>query len=129
MEEQVGQRRARRSRAGQAEKTPATPVVRLRPERSGQWMEASALRQWAMEQLNGSEPPRELVIDLEGLEHLDASALQVLMALRAEQTRRDGILRFEHASASLQPWFAWAGAAEWAGFARPGKQAEKGEDA
>ncbi|HVT99209.1 MAG TPA: STAS domain-containing protein [Acidobacteriaceae bacterium] len=131
MEEQGSQRRARRSSAGHAEKPPAVAGVRLHPERSGQWMEASALRQWALEQLNCDEPARELVIDLEGLEHLDASALQVLLALRAEQVRRGGVLRFEHASPGLRPWFVWAGAAECAGFAEPGKQAaaEKGEDA
>jgi anti-anti-sigma factor len=78
-------------------------------------MEAAALRQWAMEQLSAEEPAHDLVLDLDGLEHLDASVLQVLLAMDAEQHRRGGALHLEHVSHRLEQWFGYAGAAELTG--------------
>lgn len=92
-------------------------------------MEASALRLGAIELLAGKPgaPAGALVLDLEGLEHLDTSALQVLLAIGAELRRRGGTLQLEHVSASLLQWFAYAGAAELTGFAAERKEAAAGE--
>lgn len=102
---------------------------RLHAGRSGEWMEASALRLRAIELFAGSPdaPASDLVLDLEGLDHLDASALQVLLAIAADQRRRGGALQIEHISASLQQWFGYAGAAELPGLAADSKEAAAGE--
>jgi anti-anti-sigma factor len=101
--------------SSQAEPTPAVASTTLRAARSGQWMEAEAMRRWALEQLESRAGPVELVVDLSGIEHLDASALQILLAVLAEQRRRDGVLRLVHGSDRLRRWFEFAGAAELLG--------------
>ncbi len=128
MEEPTGKARMKRGRVKDSPGTTAAPA-RLRPGRSGEWMEAAEVRQWAMEQLarGAGEPAPELVIDLEGLDHLDASALQVLLAMGAEQHRRGGSLRLEHVSASLERWFGYAGAADLPGFSAAIGQPTGGE--
>jgi anti-anti-sigma factor len=124
MEEPTGKVRAKRGRTHDPAIT-AVPSVRLHPGRSGEWMEASAMRTWAMEQLElcQGKPVGDLVLDLEGLEYLDASALQVLLAMDAEQNRRGGILRLEHISDGLQQWFDYAGAAGLPGLGERKKEA------
>ncbi len=52
----------------------------------------------------------DMVIDLEGLDHLDASALQILLALRMEQQQNSRRLSLTNASTSLLRWFEFAGA-------------------
>jgi anti-anti-sigma factor len=112
--ERTGQGRAKRPRQKkdnhQTEPAAASSTT-LHAARSGQWMEAESMRRWAIEQLQ--QPPeatRELVIDLTGIGHLDASALQVLLAMGAEQRKREGVLRLAHASEGLRRWFGYAGA-------------------
>jgi len=111
----VGGRAKRVKQSGessQAEPAAAAASTTLHAARSGQWVEAEAMRRWAMEQLGSpAGPTRELVVDLGGLEHLDASALEVLLAIRAEQRVRNGVLRLVHASHGLRRWFEYAGAA------------------
>lgn len=75
--------------------------------RSGQWMEAAAIRRWGLE----SRPDISMIVlDLEGLEHLDASALQVLLAIGHEQRRHGRDLRLKNVSEGLRRWFDYAGA-------------------
>jgi anti-anti-sigma regulatory factor len=54
----------------------------------------------------------DVTVNLNNLDHLDASALQVLLALAAEQAKRGRILELANASAHLRQWFEFAGAAE-----------------
>ncbi len=126
MEEQP--RKARR-RSGEARPPAETRAARLHPGRSGEWMEASALRLEAIELLAGNPgaPASDLVLDLDGLDYLDASALQVLLAIGAEQRRRGGTLQLEHVSPRLQQWFDYAGAAEPLGLAADRKEAAAGQ--
>lgn len=79
---------------------------------SGQWMEAADLRGWAGDRLAADEPQAVLVLDVSGADHLDASALQVLLAIRAEQQRRGGVLQLVKPSEPLRRWFDYAGAAD-----------------
>jgi anti-anti-sigma factor len=97
-------------------KPAAAAAMTLHAARSGQWMEAEAMRRWALEQLERPpEATREIVVDLSGIEHLDASALQILLAIAAGQRGRDGALRLAHGSAGLRRWFEFAGAQELLG--------------
>ncbi len=125
-----------RSRDTQAEPPMGAPAVTLHAARSGQWIEAEAIRRWAVEQ---PEPPAgaspanapELILDLSGLEHLDTSALQILLALDREQRQRGGQLRLENPSASLRRWFDYAGAGALLGSTAPtgDRVSASGEDA
>jgi anti-anti-sigma factor len=85
-------------------------------------MDPSELRRWAIEQLtapSADRPPRDLVLDLSGVDHLDASALQVLLAIRAEEQQRGGCLQLVNPSVSLRRWFDYAGAASLLALAAP----------
>jgi anti-anti-sigma factor len=78
-------------------------------ECSGDWMPAEQLRDTAMATLAES---REVIINLGKVDHLDASALQILLALDVEQKKQGRHLRLVNASAHLRQWFDYAGAAD-----------------
>ena len=69
------------------------------------------MRQWAIEHIVG-RAVRTVVADLAGADHLDTSALQVLLALRRELNRHGGVLQLENASDAMARWFQYAGAGE-----------------
>ena len=54
----------------------------------------------------------DLTLNLERINHLDASALQILLALDAEQKKRGQNLHLANASVHLRQWFDFAGAAD-----------------
>jgi len=54
----------------------------------------------------------DVAVNLDRVDHLDASALQILLALDLEQKRRGQNLRLDHASPDLQKWFQFAGVAD-----------------
>jgi anti-anti-sigma regulatory factor len=93
----------------------------------GEWIEAAELRQWAMEQIESSFerlaeargeartnstiiPETKLVLDLKDLHYLEASALQVALAIAAEQHRLGRRLQFANVSEELCRWFELFGA-------------------
>lgn len=78
-------------------------------ERSGDWMPAEELRAAA---LGAIEAGNDVTLNLGGIDHLDASALQILLALGAEQKRRGRRLEVANTSPHLRQWFEYAGAAE-----------------
>jgi anti-anti-sigma factor len=78
-------------------------------DRSGDWMPAEELRQAAIAALTTSN---DMALNLEGIEHLDASAMQVLLALEIEQINRGRHLDLVNASPSLRRWFELAGASD-----------------
>jgi len=82
--------------------------ISIHVERSGEWMPAEELREAALAALCEEH---DIVLDLSGIDHLDASALQVLLALHRVQAERGRTLELHHASASLHEWFSYAGAA------------------
>ncbi|MFT4114994.1 STAS domain-containing protein [Silvibacterium sp.] len=53
---------------------------------------------------------KDLEVDLSGLASLDASALQVLLALASEQTERGLGLQVRHVSPALGQWLESSGA-------------------
>lgn len=78
-------------------------------ERSGDWMPADELREAALASVTQG---KNVVLELDGIDHLDASALQILLALDLELKKRKRTLRLEKASAHLREWFDFAGADE-----------------
>jgi hypothetical protein len=74
--------------------------------REGEWLPPVELRALALSAV-GTEG--NLTVNLEGVEHLDASALQMLLALAAERKKRGKGLRLANASQALSRWFEYAG--------------------
>lgn len=54
----------------------------------------------------------DLAVSLQGVDHLDASALQILLALAAERKKRGKGLRLADTSLALSRWFEYAGGRE-----------------
>jgi anti-anti-sigma regulatory factor len=74
--------------------------------REGEWLPPEELRVLA---LSAVDTDGNLTVNLEGVEHLDASALQMLLALAAERKKRGKGLRLANASLALSRWFEYAG--------------------
>jgi anti-anti-sigma regulatory factor len=83
--------------------------ITLHIERSGEWMPAEDLLATALEAVGQS---REITIDLAGVNHLDASALQILLAIEQDQKSRQRGFHLANASAQLRAYFDHAGARE-----------------
>jgi len=79
----------------------------LKVAREGDWIGPDDFRDASAQAVDAH---LDVHIDLEGLDHLDASALQILLALRVEQQRNDRRLSLINASAALLRWFEFAGA-------------------
>jgi anti-anti-sigma factor len=94
-----------RSAGSQAEQDVKRTVIEV--ERSGDWMPVEELREAALAVLEGG---KDATLNLEQLNYLDASALQILLALDTEQKRRGGRLDLMNASPRLLQWFEYAGA-------------------
>lgn len=91
----------------QAEPDPSPAPIEV--ERSGGWMPPEDLRKAALAALAASG---DVALNLHGIDHLDASALQILIALDAEQKRRQRNLQLTNASPRLRLWFEFAGVAD-----------------
>src|ERR1700722_4788327 len=74
--------------------------------REGEWLPPQELRAIA---LSAVDTDSNLTVNLEGVEHLDASALQMLLALAAERKKRGKGLRLANVSLALSRWFEYAG--------------------
>jgi anti-anti-sigma factor len=103
----------------------------IQAARAGEWIDAAELRQWAMEHLESRvdtpgqvpasgmgeqckpvpAPETNLVLDLRDIDYLEASALQIVLAIAAEQRRRGRYLQLVNTSEQLGRWFEFAGAA------------------
>jgi len=57
------------------------------------------------------EQENELTLNLNNIDHLDASALQVILALDVEQKNRGRHLDLINASHNLRQWFEYSGTA------------------
>jgi len=78
-------------------------------ECSGEWLPAEDLRDASLSALDAGS---EVTVNLNGIDHLDASSLQILLALAAGKDEQGQPLRLENSSPQLRQWFAYAGAAE-----------------
>jgi anti-anti-sigma factor len=75
--------------------------------RSGESMSAEELKKVVLEALAEG---KDILLDLDQVNHLDASLLQILLALNVEQTKRGRDLQLANASQLLRQWFEFAGA-------------------
>jgi anti-anti-sigma regulatory factor len=75
-------------------------------ERSGDWMPADELREAALVSVREG---KDLTLDLDKVDHLDASALQILLALEAAQKEPALHTDLANASPHLRQWFDYAG--------------------
>ena len=82
------------------------PPAFIAVARSGGWMPADELREAALAAL---QEGGDVTFNLAGLDHLDASALQILLALAEEQTKRGRQMHLLNASPALGKWFEFAG--------------------
>jgi anti-anti-sigma regulatory factor len=101
--------KARRARPGGLQAVQSLEPIYIEVERSGDWMPAEELRKAA---LAASGESKDVTVNLGKVDHLDASALQILLALDAEQKRQGRHLHLANASAHLRQWFEYAGVAE-----------------
>jgi len=84
-----------------------TQRVVIEVERSGDWMPAEELKEAAIAALATS---MDMTLNLDRIDHLDASAMQILLALEAEQKNRGQHLHLVNASPQLRQWFELSGA-------------------
>jgi len=107
----------RRDRNAKAPQSPSADLqLASKPERiiidvdcSGEWMPPEDLRDASLSALAARS---EVTVNLNGIDHLDASSLQILLALAAAQEGQGRPLQLENSSPQLRQWFAYAGAAD-----------------
>jgi anti-anti-sigma factor len=73
---------------------------------SGEWLPADDLRAKAIEAAHAQV---DIHLDLADVDHLDAAALQILLALDKDRQGKGLRLHLINASRSLQQWFEYAG--------------------
>lgn len=78
-------------------------------ERAGNWVPAEEFREAAQVAL---EAGGDVALNLDRVDHLDGSALQVLLALETELKNHGRSLQLENASPQLRQWFDLAGTAD-----------------
>ncbi len=78
-------------------------------ERSGDWMPVEELREAALKVVGEG---KDVTLNLKSLNHLDASALQILLALELEQKKWGRQLDLINVSSDLRQWFDYSGAAD-----------------
>jgi anti-anti-sigma factor len=103
----VGSANAHRKRSTrpQAEHDLEQQIIKV--ERSGDCLPAEELREAAIVALSQG---KNVTLNLDRVDHLDASALQILLALHAALKRRGQKLLLVKASPRLLKWFEFAGA-------------------
>ncbi|MGC2401948.1 MAG: STAS domain-containing protein [Acidobacteriaceae bacterium] len=74
--------------------------------RSGEWLPADELRAKAIEALHTRA---DITLDLAEVDHLDTSALQILLAVDKDRRDKGFNLHLVNASQSLRQWFEYAG--------------------
>jgi anti-anti-sigma factor len=102
-------RKVRRTRVAKPQAEQEREPISIDIESSGDWIPAEQLRDSAMAALAES---REVIVNLGKVDHLDASALQILLALDVEQKKQGRHLQLANASSHLRQWFDYAGAAD-----------------
>jgi anti-anti-sigma factor len=100
-------------RRAEATNVPGTDAQELQcgvidVERSGDWMPAEELKESAMIALAVSN---NMTVNLNRIDYLDASAMQILLAIETEQQNSGQHLHLVNASPRLLEWFELSGAA------------------
>jgi anti-anti-sigma regulatory factor len=99
-----GSGKVKRVAGAPAEPSPRKIVVQA--ERSGDWMPVDELRAAALAALEAGD---DVSLHLDGIDHLDSSALQILLAFDADQKKQGRHLELANASPHLRQWFEYAG--------------------
>jgi anti-anti-sigma regulatory factor len=104
----TGIRRMILKKKNMVNRTPSPTVTEtvIHVTREGEWLPPEEFQAIA---LSAIDAEGNLTVSLEGVEHLDASALQILLALAAERKKRGRALRLANASLALSRWFEYAG--------------------
>jgi anti-anti-sigma factor len=105
--ERAAKARRKHSSSAGAETAIGTSLIQV--ERSGEWMPAEELWEAALAALVEG---KDVTVDLDRVDHLDASALQILLALDVELKNGGHKLRLKKASERLRKWFDFAGVDE-----------------
>jgi anti-anti-sigma factor len=100
--------KAKRTRVAKPQAVLEQHSALIDAERSGDWMPAEEL--WEAAQAAVSQG-KDVTLNLDKIDHLDASALQILLALDAEQKKKGLHLQLAKASSNLRDWFDYSGAA------------------
>jgi anti-anti-sigma factor len=85
---------------------PAVAETVVDVARGGDWLPLEELRAVA---LSAAVAEGGVTLNLVGVDHLDASALQILLALAGECKKRGRGLRLANVSQPLSRWFEYAG--------------------
>jgi len=101
-----GSGKPKRGRAGKPRTDRECTLIHA--ERSGDWMPVEDLWEAAK---SGLGEGKDITLNLDKINHLDASALQILLALDAEQKRCGRHLELVNTSSNLRHWFEYSGAA------------------
>lgn len=83
--------------------------ITIKAEDSGDWIPAEELRKKALAALPEG---LDIALDLHAIDHLDASALQILLSLDGELQKNGRSLELVNASPELRQWFEYAGIAQ-----------------
>ena len=83
-------------------------------------MPAEDLRQAALAALVAGG---DVALNLDGIDRVDASALQILLALDAQQRKREQIIQLTNTSPHLRQWFELAGVVDR--FSMTGRKGDK----
>ena len=100
--------KAKRTRVAKPQAVLEQHSALIDAERSGDWMPAEEL--WEAAQAAVSQG-KDVTLNLDKIDHLDASALQILLALDAEQKKKGLHLQLAKASSNLRDWFDYSCAA------------------
>lgn len=81
--------------------------IRVKAADAGEWLPAETLK---AEFVRAVVDGKSITVDLDSLTHLDAGALQVLLAAELELKRSSKSLTLENVSDDLKAWLGYAGA-------------------
>lgn len=99
--------KARRARAAKPRAGLDRACVSINAGRSGEWIPAEELLETAKAALGRK---KNVALNLDKIDHLDASALQILLALEAAEKGQGRQLQLVNASPNLERWFGYSGA-------------------
>jgi anti-anti-sigma regulatory factor len=102
-------RKNMRPRARKLSASKQADQILIEAERAGDWMPAEELREAARVAVQSGN---DVIVNLDRINHLDASALQILLALSVAQKKLGHKLELANASANLRQWFEYAGATD-----------------
>jgi anti-anti-sigma regulatory factor len=82
-------------------------VSSINPLRGGEWLPGEELRAKALEVCANNT---DVLLNVAEIDHLDASALQILLAVDQDRREKGRHVFLENASPQLRQWFRYAGA-------------------